>query len=165
MNIAHLLIGLGVKVPQLPARGSVEGLLEVVVQTTPASGRFVAELVVLVQTASTVRGMVLLVEGRQSAGEARREPVLVVQGNGLLDGIVAEGVAVGQVLSYNARTGLVLLLEVVVVLVLGLSGAGGLLAGDVVEALGSLDVHERGTKLGVVEEKSGLSSTIAENHG
>lgn len=161
VNILHLLVGLGVKVPQLPARGSVEGLLEVVVQITPASGRLVAELVVLVQTTSTVRGVVLLVEGGQSAGEARREPVLVVQSDGLLDGSVAEGVAVGQVLSYNARTGLVLLLEVVVVLVLGLSGAGGLVAGDVVKGLGRLDVHEGGTKLGVVEEESGLSSTIA----
>ena len=68
--------------------------------------------------------------------------MLLVEGDRLLDGGVADGVPVGQVLCDDARARLVFLGDVVSVLVLEVAGgacAGGA-AGDVVEGLGRLDV-------------------------
>jgi len=59
---------------------------------------------------------------------------LLVCCKSLLDGLVGDGIAVGEVLGDDACAGLLLLLDVVVA-VLGVFGGGRLLAGNLVEAL------------------------------
>jgi hypothetical protein len=68
--------------------------------------------------------------------------VLLVERDGLLDGLVANGVAVCEVLGDDARARLVLLLEVVVVLVFGFGGRGAVRACEVVDALSSFNVDD-----------------------
>lgn len=110
-------------------------------EAAPAVDGLVADLVVLVELLGLVEGVVLLVEVLQGGGEARGEAVLLVQRDGLLDRLVADDVAVRQVLGDDARARLVLLLDVVVVLVLGFGRAGDPRAGDVLEVVRRRDVH------------------------
>lgn len=158
MDVANLLISLGVEVPQFLARGSAHGLLKVAVETAPAAGSLVAELVAFVESLGAVRSAGLLVKVAEDAGEAGREAVLLVNGNGPLDSLVADRVAVGEVLCEDARAGLVFLLEVVLVLVFGVRGGGALRAGHVVDGLSGLDGYDGGAELGLVEEEGGLCS-------
>lgn len=152
VNLPHLFVSLKIEVPQLAARRGTQSLLEVRVQSTPSTSGLIAELVVLVQTTSTVSGLVLLVEVAEHRREARGESMFRVKGNGLLDCVVAQRIAVSKVFGDNAGARFVFLFEFVVVLVLGLSCLGGLATGDVVEGLGGLNVDGGGAQLGLVEE-------------
>lgn len=87
----------------------------------------------------------------------------LVKADGPLDRSVAQGVTVGKVLGDNTGTGLVFLLQVMVVLVFGVCGVDGLVAGNVLNALGGLDVDDGSTKLGLVEEEGSLRSTTSLN--
>lgn len=69
MDIAHLLISLGVKVTQLLTRGRAESLLKVSVQTAPSTRGLVGDLVALVEAARAVRRLDLAVEVGQRRGE------------------------------------------------------------------------------------------------
>lgn len=124
MDIAHLLISLDVEVAQLLAGGVFEGLLEVGVQAAPARRGLGGDLVVLVKAAGALGRVEFLVEIAQGGGEAVREAVLLVQGDGLLDGVVADDVPVRQVLGDDARARLVFLGDLVLFGFLGGAGAG-----------------------------------------
>lgn len=160
MDITDLLIGLCVKLTQLAAGGVLESLLEVRVQTAPASESLVGDLVALVDALGALGGVVLLVEVAQGGGEPRGEAMLLVQGDGLLDGIVTHHVPVRQILGDNAGPRLVFLGDVVLVFLLG-AGGGGLLAGELVDVGGGLDVDGGAAQLGLVEEQGGLSSAVS----
>ena len=79
--------------------------------------------------------------------------MLVVERDGLLQGGVADDIAVRKVFSDDAGAGFVFLRNVVLVLggVVGSGGAAGCLGGGVA---GYLDLG--GSELGVVEEERGL---------
>lgn len=62
MNIADLLIGLNIKVTQLLTGGVLQSLLEVRAQAAPASSRLSGDLVAIIDTASALGGIVLLIE-------------------------------------------------------------------------------------------------------
>lgn len=160
MDVAHLLVALDVELADSATGRGVERLLKIRVETAPAADGLVADLVALVEPLGALRGVVLLVEVVQDGGEARGDAVLAVQSDGLLERLVAEDVAVRQVLGHDARARLVLLREVVLVLVRGLGGAGGIGAGDVVEVVRRRDVHGGGAQLGVVQEQSGLRGAV-----
>lgn len=88
--------------------------------------------------------------------------MLLVQRNGSLDSLVADDVSLGKVFGKDARTRLIFLLDGVALLVLGFSGRGGFLACHVVEGMGACHLDGRRAQLGVVEEESGLSSSVRE---
>lgn len=161
VDVAHLLVGLDVEVANLTASRGAERLLKVGVETLPAAGGLVGDLVALIESLGTLCSLVLLVEVGQGSGEAVGDAVLLVQGDGLLDRLVADYIAMCKVFGNDSRAWLVLLVQLVVVLVLGVTGAGGLGTSNVVEAVGCSDVYSRRTKLSVVEEKSSLSSTVS----
>jgi len=71
VDIANLLIGLGVEIAQLLAGRRAEGLLEVAVQTAEAANGLIAELVALIEASSAVSSARLLIEVAQHAREAR----------------------------------------------------------------------------------------------
>lgn len=79
-----------------------------------------------------------------------------------MDGLVADGVAVGEVFGDDAGAGLVFLFDVVLVLVLGFVGAGCVAAGDFVDGVGGLDVHGGGAKLSVVKKEGSFGGSIHE---
>lgn len=133
MNITDLLISLNVEVTQLLTMRVLESLLEVVVQTAPASSSLVGDLIVLIQALSALSGIEFLVKVAQCGGELVGESVLLVQCDGLLNRTVTDNVSVCQVLGDNARAWLVFLGDLV--LFFGLL-AGGLATGDVVDVLG-----------------------------
>ena len=89
--------------------------------------------------------------------------MLVVQSDGVLNGFVADHVAVGEVLGDNARTRLIFLLDLVLagtsfpgcLTFFAASGAGEL---GYAGSRGNLDLGR--AELGVVEEESGLSSSV-----
>lgn len=89
--------------------------------------------------------------------------MLLVKADSPLDRSVAQGVTVGKVLGDNTGTRLVFLLQVMVVLVFGVCGVGGLVTGNVLNALGGLDVDDGSTKLGLVKEEGSLCSTTSPN--
>lgn len=157
MDITDLLISLDVEIAQLLARGVLHRLLEVRVQTTPARGRLVADLVVLVEALGALGSVELLVEVGEGSGESRREAVLLVQGDRLLDRVVAHHVPVGEVLGDNAGAWLVLLGDVLFLL---FGGRGGcLFPGEVVDVGGCLDVDGGAAQLGLVQEKCCFGGT------
>jgi hypothetical protein len=140
VNVAHLLIGLDIEFAQFLTRGRAQGLLKVTVQSAPAARCLISDLVALIKSLCAICGTSLLVKVAQGACEARGEPVLLVERDGLLDSLVADCIAVCEVLGDDARARLVLLLEVVVVLVFGFRGRGAVGACELVDALGSFDV-------------------------
>jgi hypothetical protein len=131
------------------------------VQAAPAVGGLVADLIALIETLGALAGTSLFVEVAQDAGEARRKAMLFVDGNSLLDSLVANRVSMGKVFCNNAGAGLVFLLEVVLVLVFGFSGGSAMLSCNLVKGLRGLNGDYRGAKLGLVEEKGGFSSPVA----
>jgi hypothetical protein len=140
VNVAHLLIGLDIEFTQLLTRGRAKGLLKVTVQSAPATRRLISDLVALVKSLCAICGTSLLVKVAQGACKARGEPVLLVERDSLLDGLIADCVAVREVLGDDARARLVLLLQVVVVLIFGFPGRGAVGACELVDALGGFDV-------------------------
>lgn len=157
VDIPDLLITLHVERSHPLSRRRIESFLKVRVQTTPAGLGFISDAIAGVNPSGSVGGLVLAVEVRESGGEAGRETVLVVERDGLLDRTVADDVAVGKVLSDNARARLVFLGDVVVVL--GFVARSGFAAGNVVKVVGARDMDLGGAKLGVIEEESSLGGT------
>lgn len=135
MYVPHLLVTLCVEAYQLLARRSAKGLLEVGVQASPRSVSLVCDPVACIQALRTIRCLVLAVKLLKGVGEASGDPVLIVKRDGALDGIIADHVAVGQVLGNNARTRLVFLRDIVYI-------AGGIVsscvrASNVIETSGA----------------------------
>lgn len=141
MDVPHLLVGLDIEVTELLPGRRAESLLEVRMKPPPASGSLVADLVTLIESPYTIGGVVLLVEVGQGRGEFSGHAVLLVEGDCLLEGLVAQRVAMGEVLSDDSRAGLIFLWNVAFVWNLGIST--GFAAGDVVEGLRCGDVHGR----------------------
>jgi hypothetical protein len=105
--------------------------------------------------------LVLGIELLESGGEASADTVLLVKGKSALNGLVADGVAVGKVLCNNARAGLVVLTKVFGVLFGSLFiGSGQLSTGQLIERSGGGDVDLVGTELSVVEEESSLGGRL-----
>lgn len=83
--------------------------------------------------------------------------MLLVKGKSTLDGLVADGVAVSEVLGNDARAGLVLLRNVFRGLFVG---SRELATRKLVERSGRGNVDLVGAELGVVKEESGLGSRL-----
>jgi len=96
MNIANLLISLGIETPQFLTRRMLKRLLKVRAQAPPARSGLVANLVVFIEALSALGSIELLVEVAEGRREPVRESVLLVQGDRLGDGIVADYVAVRE---------------------------------------------------------------------
>lgn len=157
VDVKDLLATLVVEVSELLASGGTHGLLEVGVQARPGSNALVSDTVLLVEALGLCRGLVLGIELLESGGEAGADTVLLVKSKSTLNGLVADGVAVGEVLSDDTRAGLVFLRDVVRRLVIG---SRELAASELVERGGSGDVNLVRTKLGVVKEKSSLGGRL-----
>ena len=102
--------------------------------------------------------MVLAVELLQSLGEAVGDAVLLIEGESLLNSLVREDVAVGEVLCEDAAPGLVLLCEIFGRVTLGVTS--GLARSDLLEVGRGGDIDLVGAELCVVEEESGLSGSL-----
>lgn len=85
--------------------------------------------------------------------------MLLVESESALNGFVADGVAVGEVLGNNARAGLVFLRDVVFGGVLFI-GSRQLSTRKLVERGNGGDVDLVGTELGVVKEESSLGCRL-----
>jgi hypothetical protein len=161
VDVASLLVALDVEFAHFLAGWRVKGLLEVGAETPPAARGLVGDLVLLVDALGPVSGTVLAVEVGESRRKAGGDAVLVVQLDGPLDRRVAEHVSVGQIFSNDARAGLVLLLDVVLILILSFRRAGGLGAGNVINAVCRFDLHLRGAQLGFIKKKSSFGGPAA----
>lgn len=115
MDVADLLVALDVEGANLLAGGRTDGLLEISVQALPSGLSLIGDAIVVVKTLGLVSRLVLLIEGGQGVGELRADTVLVVECDGLLNGVVADHVTVREVLGNDARAGLVFLRDLVVV--------------------------------------------------
>lgn len=115
MNIANLLVALGVESGQLLSGGSVDGLFEIRAQSRPSAASLLGDTIAGVDTLGAVGGLYLAVEALEGGREAIRDAMLVIEGNGALDGIVADGVAVSEILGDDASARLVLLRDVILV--------------------------------------------------
>ena len=102
MNVPYLLIALGVETGEFLTGRGAEGFLKVRVQAAPTLGCFVSDAVARIEALGAVGSFEFLVELRQYRGEAVRDAVLVVEGDGALDGFVADGVAVSEVFRNDA---------------------------------------------------------------
>lgn len=128
VNVHDLLVTLLVERTDFVAGRRAYCLFEVAVQAVPAESGSVRDTVLLVDGLTLLGHLVLGVEVGESLGEAAADAVLLVEGNGSLDGFVANGVPVGEVLGYYTGSGLVVLADFVGVLVVccGGSTSGGL---------------------------------------
>ena len=115
MDIADLLVALGVKCRKLLTSGGIDGFLKVRAQAGPSSAGFLGDTIAGIDAFGAVAGLVLAVEVGKSGGEAVGDTMLVVECNGTLDGIVADGVPVRQIFGNDARTWLVFLSDVMLV--------------------------------------------------
>ena len=109
VNVENLLATLIIESSELLAGRGTESLLEVRVQTGPGSGTLVRNTVLGIEALCLLGGLVLAVECLESRGKAGTDTVLLVEGEGALNGVVADGVSVCEVLSDDARARLVLL--------------------------------------------------------
>ena len=153
VHLLHLSAASSVEVNDLLAGGGVGRLLEVRAQTKEEGVGALADTVALVSGFGSVRRVVLLVEVLEGAKEAVGDAVLVIELEGALDRSITDDVAVGEVLGQNARTGLLLLRDIVRVAVLISLIVSAVVVGI---ATGTGDRELVGTKLSVVQEKSGL---------
>lgn len=153
VHIQDLLLTLLVECTQLLTRRGIGRLLEVRAETLPSFVGASADAVLLVHGLCALGGLETLVELLQGQGEAIANAVLLVEGEGTLDGLVADHVAMGEVFGHNAGAGLVLLCNVLL-----MAAARGLLA--CTGAGGGGDVDRVGTELGVVEEQGRLGGAL-----
>lgn len=163
VDISHLLIAHGVEAGELLPGGRPHRLLEITVQRLPdrgpRRGRFVGDAVAGVETFGFFGRVILFVEVLEGGGEAGGDAVLVVEGDGFLDGAVGEDVAVREVLGYDAGAGLVFLGDGVIFGGgHGFFGGGGGGGGEVADGGSGGDVDLGGPELGVIEEEGGLGS-------
>lgn len=157
VNVEDLLAALVVEVSELLAGRGAHGLFEVGVQARPGSDALVRDTVLLVESLSLCRGLVLGIELLKSRSEASADTVLLVKSKSALNGLVADGVAVGKVLGNDARARLVFLRDVVRRLFVG---GRELAAGQLVERGGGGNVNLVSTKLSIVKEKSSLGGRL-----
>ena len=101
MNIANLLVTLSIEVRQLLPSWCAQSFLEVAMETLPSLSSLVSDSITGIDAFCFIGCLVFGIELGQSIREARGDAMLVVQGYGALDGIVANDVAVGQVLGDN----------------------------------------------------------------
>ena len=105
--------------------------------------------------------MVLLVETSDGVDEAVGDTVLVVQVDGLLNGLVSNYVAMSEILSNDAGAGLVLLCNLIAI-TLGVRSIVAVIS----RGRCTRDLDLGGAKLSVIEEESGLcSSFLLEDDG
>lgn len=102
MDITDLLIRLQVEIAHFPPCRGIERALKVRVQATPALLSLGGDVVLGVELLGTVGRVHLAVELRQGGCESRGETMLLVQRDGLLDGLIADRVAVSKVLGDNS---------------------------------------------------------------
>lgn len=157
VDIKNLLAALVVEVSELLASRCAHGLLEVGAQARPGSNALVSNTVLLVDTLGLCGSLVLGIELLESGGEAGADTVLLVKSKSTLNGLIADGVAVGKVLGNNARARLVFLRKMLRRL---LVSSREFAASELVERGGSGDVNLVVTELGVVEEKSSLGCRL-----
>ena len=117
----------------------------------------------LVDSSRLVSRLVLAVEILQSAGEAVGDAVLVVQSDSVLNGFVADHVAVREILGENARTRLIFLFYFTLAgpslpRALAFFAASGASEFRYAGRRGNLDL--RRAELGVVKEESGFGGAI-----
>jgi hypothetical protein len=127
MNVTNLLISLRIETSQFLTRRMLKRLLKVRTQTPPTRGGLVANLVLCIEALSALGSIELLIEVSKGGGEPARKAVLLVQGDRLGNGVVADYVAVREVFGDDARAGLVFLGNVVLFFfsfALGVGGAG-----------------------------------------
>ena len=162
MDILHLLVRVGVELVQSLAGRGAHGLLKVAAQTQKACFGTLGNAILCVHLLCSLAGLGLLVEGTQGTGKARREAMLVVQGNCLIDGGVGKGVPMSEILGDDAGSRLVLLGY----LVRFLRGGACVWSRrcNVVKVRCRRYLYLRRTKLGVVKKESGLccSGTVSE---
>lgn len=84
-------------------------LLEVRVQANPSTLPFLRNSHLPVDTLDLLGGLILRVELLKSIGESVGETMLTVKGDGTFHSLVADGVALSEVLGKNAGAGLVFL--------------------------------------------------------
>lgn len=158
VHVEDLLGALVVESTHALAGGGLGGLLEVRRQTPPALVGLLADAVLLVNGLGLLGRLVFAVELLEGLGEAAGDAVLLVEGESLLDSLVREDVAVGEVFCEDAAPGLVLLREIFRRVTLGVTG--GLAGSDLLKVRRRGDVDLVGAELGVVEEESGLSGSL-----
>lgn len=159
VDVEDLLVSGLVEASQLLASRSTDSLLEVGVQAAPASVGLVGDTILGVDGLCLLGCLVLAVESLQGVGEAAADTVLVVKGNCSLDGLIADDVAVCEVLGDDAGTGLIFLVDVTVSSWL-IGRANRLATGNLVEGSCGGNVDLSGAKLCVVQEKSSLCSCL-----
>jgi len=161
VNIPDLLVGLHIEVTD-PATGwCAKCFLKIRVETTQSTCGRVGDLVALVNAPGAIGGMVLPVKVVQDRVKAGRKPVLLVQSNGLLDRLIADDVAMCQILSNDPGAWLVLLLNFVTIFILGVGRCRGMRASNVVDRLSGLDTDRRGAELSVIQEPSSLRGAMS----
>lgn len=159
VDVEDLLVSGLVEASQLLASRGADSLLEVGVQAAPASVGLVGDTILGVDGLCLLSCLVLAVESLQGVGEAAADTVLVIESNCSLDGLIADDVAVCEVLGDDTGTGLVLLFDVAVSSGL-ICRADRLATGNLVKGSCGGNVDLSGAKLCVVQEKSSLCSRL-----
>jgi hypothetical protein len=109
MNILHLLLAGGIKPDDPLPRGGVFRLLKVRAQPRQQRASPLRNAVAGVGGAGAVGRVGALVEVLEGGDEAGRDVVLLVEGNGFLQALVGDQVAVREDLGEDARARLFLL--------------------------------------------------------
>lgn len=156
VDVLDLARALGVEVDNLASGVGGGGLLKVRVETGEEVVGAVGDAVALVGGLGAVGGMVLLVEVLNGGQEARRNAVLGVEVNGVLDGGIANDVAVGEVFGQDTGARLLLLRNVVRLAL----AAGGRARAVRVGAARAGHGNVVGTELSVVEQESSLHGRL-----
>lgn len=163
MDVLDLLAALGVEVDELLASWSSGGLFEVGSQASEEIVGLLGDTIGLINRLGLVGGMVLLIEVGEGGQEAVGNSVLGVEIDGLLDGLVTEYVAVGNVLSSDTGTGFLFLCDLIAVSLGVLCEVASII---IVRSSGAGNLNLCGTELGVVEEEGSLrGSLLFESYG
>jgi hypothetical protein len=159
------LVALIVEATEFLTSGSIGSLLEVAVQSGPASICLLCETELVVNSLSLLSGLCLGVEVLKGLGELGGVAVLLIGSESRLDSLVRDDVTMGEILGEDAGAGLLFLLNVVVA-IFGLFGGGSLFASNLADRLRRANMNRVGSKLCVIEEKSRLSSgRLLESNG
>lgn len=95
VDVEHLLVSLLVERSELLTSRGTGGLLEVRVQTAPASGGGGGHTKLGIDGLSLLGCLVLAVELVESVHESVADSVLVIESDSALNGLVADDIAVG----------------------------------------------------------------------
>ena len=97
-----MLIGLDVEVGYFLSGWCFHSLLEVAVKSAPRSHGFVGNTILGVDSLSFIGSLVLAVETLESSGESVADSVFLVKIDSLLNDVIREGVAMGQIFCSNS---------------------------------------------------------------